>query len=472
MLMNSFRKTQILFLFATILLFSCEKFDQISDDPNLSLSFSVDTLIFDTVFTSVGSITKRFTVHNTHSKDLKISNIKLKGGEASSYRINIDGEATTNVDDVVIYSKDSLYIFARVLIDPTNSNASIIIEDEIQFTTNGNEQEIKLLAWGQDAHFIIADQKDDGKDFKNIAGPNEDIEWTNDKPYVIYGYAKIESSASLTIKKGTQIHFHNNSGLWIAKDAELNIEGELGSEVVFQGDRLDPDYSDITNQWNEIIIEGGNSSHTINYAIIKNGRSGIILNNEVGNCNLEISNSIVSNMSEYGVLCNNSNIEGFNNILSDCGASLLESNGNNSITFIHSTFANYWHHSLRAQESIIINGDNNTIVDVYFGNSIVDGSMIEELKISDNLNSSSQIIFNYTSLKTRKNANDILLYNEVILNPQDLFKELNVLVLLLTEGAAVIDAGTTDLSDHFPFDLLNNDRSIAPDLGAIEFIAE
>jgi hypothetical protein len=42
-----------------------------------TLSFSTDTLKFDTVFTSLGSVTRSFKIYNTNNKRVKINQIKL-----------------------------------------------------------------------------------------------------------------------------------------------------------------------------------------------------------------------------------------------------------------------------------------------------------------------------------------------------------------------------------------------------------
>jgi hypothetical protein len=44
------------------------------------LSFSVDTLVFDTVFTTIGSTTQQFKIYNNENKTLIIEEIELMGG--------------------------------------------------------------------------------------------------------------------------------------------------------------------------------------------------------------------------------------------------------------------------------------------------------------------------------------------------------------------------------------------------------
>ena len=51
----------------------------------------------------------------------------------------------------------------------------------------------------------------------------------------------------------------------------IKINGTLGNEVTFQGDRLDSWYKDIPGQWDRIWLMPGSINNEINYAIIKNG---------------------------------------------------------------------------------------------------------------------------------------------------------------------------------------------------------
>ena len=181
-------------LASLLLTVSCRKEESISDNPSLKLSFSADSVIFDTVFTSIGSVTKQLRVYNTSKNKIKISNLSLSKGDQSAYRINVDGESGSSFSDIELAGGDSIYIFVRVTIDPLNNNNPYVVEDDINFLTNGNEQSIKLVSWGQDAHYILADTYIDGlPPFKIVADSLETVNWTNDKPYVIYGYAVINS---------------------------------------------------------------------------------------------------------------------------------------------------------------------------------------------------------------------------------------------------------------------------------------
>ena len=58
---------------------------------NGALEFSVDTVLFDTVFTSIGSTTKNFKIYNRSNRPVVIYEVQLAGGSNSTYRFNLDG---------------------------------------------------------------------------------------------------------------------------------------------------------------------------------------------------------------------------------------------------------------------------------------------------------------------------------------------------------------------------------------------
>ena len=101
---------------------------------------SADTLSYDTVFTTVGSITKSFKIFNDNNQKLLLSKVKLAGGAASSFKINVDGTSANEADDVEINANDSIYVFVQVKIDPNTANLPFVIRDSILISYNGNQQ--------------------------------------------------------------------------------------------------------------------------------------------------------------------------------------------------------------------------------------------------------------------------------------------------------------------------------------------
>jgi hypothetical protein len=230
----------ILILFATQ---SCRKV-KFDESSNAFLTFSKDTLHFDTVFNGIGSATRYFIVYIKNDLPIKISDIRLLSGENSNFRINVNGTAAREFFDVEINGNDSIFIFADVTIDPQNDD--VIEYDQIRFSTNGNEQIIHMLAYGQDIHLI-----------------NDSVletqTWTNDKPYVIYNSAAVDENEVLTIEQGTHIYSHRNSRIIVL--GTLIVDGSFEEPVIFEGDRLNGNSSiffenDSLDNYDDVAVNG------------------------------------------------------------------------------------------------------------------------------------------------------------------------------------------------------------------------
>ena len=483
MLLATTKYYRIFFIIPIAVLFffsSCKKDNFRSLPEEQTLSFSTDSIVFDTVFTSIGSITKQLKVYNNSLNKILIKSIELAGGEASAYRLNIDGVATLKMNGVELDGGDSLFIFVKVLIDPNNINSPFVVSDQLRFSTDLNFQVISLVAWGQNANYIIANQNIPGlPPFRIVAPENSKVQWKNTKPYLIYGYAVVDSGAVLQIDKGAKIHFHNNSGLWVYKGGSIKVNGTLEDPVIFAGDRLDEDYRDLPGQWDRIWINEGSVNNEINYAIIKNGFIGIqaeTLDNQMGN-SLILKNTRISNMSGVGILARNYQIIASNNLVTNCGDYLLSLTMGGKYSFIHSTFANYWTSTVRQTSSVYFNnyinneGGNPTVneFDAYFGNCIIDGRENDEMLI-DFVNTNNPILkFDHNSLKTKLNIINDDRFIQCITNPDSLFFDIRNLNFQLRKLSPAIDKGSTLIATQAPFDILGIRRTENPDLGVFEF---
>ncbi|MDG1332594.1 MAG: right-handed parallel beta-helix repeat-containing protein [Crocinitomicaceae bacterium] len=265
---------------------SCKKTVNFSSG---NLTFSKDTVVFDTVFTTIGSTTQQFKFYNNDSRTINVQEVELMGGDNSPFRVNVDGIVGTNFENIEIEGNDSLFVFVEVTLEVNSATNPMVIEDSIRFRTNGVDQYVNLAVWGQDMYFH-------NNDF--VVGT-----WQNDKPHLIYGDAVINENTSLTIPAGTQVFLHKNSKLTNFRGT-LNIEGTLGNEVVFQGDRLESLYDDVAGQFYGIYLFYAKESK-INYLNIKNGTVGIhVFNEDPANTDytLRVTNSKISNNAFSGML--------------------------------------------------------------------------------------------------------------------------------------------------------------------------
>lgn len=303
-----------------------------------NLAFSKDTVVFDTVFTTIGSTTQQLKIYNRENNTVVIEEVELMGGSASPFRVNLDGLQGTHFSSLELESKDSLFMFVEVTLDPNGDTLPMVVEDSIRFRTNGKDQYVILAAWGQDMyyHYSDLDGPPSGWDTNNGV-------WPNDKPHVIYGAAFVDEGAHLTIPAGTEIYMHKNSFLYVYK-GKLTIDGALGNEVVIQGDRLESSYDDVSGQYYGVYFNEAQSS-TINYAIIKNGTTGIHIEKDGANGSnptVTVTNTLIQNHARYGIM----NFAGGKVVAENC---VITNNGfhafinlaGSGFDFNHCTFGGY-----------------------------------------------------------------------------------------------------------------------------------
>lgn len=472
-----------LFLFASQ---ACKKEHQINPDSKLKLSFSADTVLFDTVFTSLGSATHQLRIYNNHADDLKISSIRLLGGESSPYRINLDGENATEFYDKIIPANDSLFSFLRVTINPNDLNTPFVVEDELEFITNGNTQVIKLLAWGQNANYIVGDKVTGaiaGK-YKIVADSLQTTVWTPERPYVIYGYALINSYGTLRIEAGTKVYCHQGSGIFAWSDGQLIIDGTAEAPVIIQGDRLEAYYNDTPGQWDQIMLMDGRAGadHRISHAIIRNGFIGINCQSalKVTECALRIDNTIIENQSAYGLYSILYPVEAKNFVIANCGTTNFWAFGGD-YRLLHGTIANYWngneHKDNIGMQLLNYATDSQSgelfyyPINIEMSNCIVYGTQEDEFKTSFSPEVDSTFLLDHCLIKTGKYTGNMAGFSHCLFNYDPFFADIRTNDLHIDSIASpVIGTGNPIIANELPYDLDGVNRLGAPDMGAYQFV--
>lgn len=481
----------------TLALFSCRK-EEIFSRTQTNLIFSADTIFLDTVFANVGSSTRVLRVKNPSNNDIYIDRISLAKGNASYYRLNVNGTATKDIKDVELLAGDSINIFIEVTADVGNAN-EILYTDSIIFNTQGNLQDVDLVTLAKDAYFhypnkvLTINQSDGSKLYIPYSILTCNDIWTNDKPHVIYGYAVIDSACTLTALPGTQIHFHNGSGLWVYRSGSLQLDpndlGDLNNPIEIQGDRLEPFYEEIPGQWGGILggifIQGGSSNNIIRNTIIKNGTIALRVDSadENGPANLELTNVILKNHSRAGLYAGYSHILGDNVVIGNCGVYTLYALGGR-YRFRHSTFANYWTGGNRSTPAIGLfnyfedNFSNRYIRDVVgadFLNCVVYGNNSTEFGLGKDNSGTLTFKFDGCLLKINVNpidgsynVNDPNFFSSCILNTDPKFESPFDGLFSPDSLSPLIDAALIPTAQLVPEDLYGKSRLPNPDIGAIE----
>ncbi len=496
-----------LIIFLLVSLNGCRKdFSTIRSTGDLT--FSKDTIFLDTVFSNISSSTRSLKVYNKSNSAITIPSIALGRGEDSFYRLNVDGIAGKTFTDIDILAKDSIFIFIEATID-FQKVTNPIYTDSIVFDAANNLQDVDLVTLVQDANFLFPRRDAQGISETILLGQDEmgddivingfllddDTTWTNDKPYVVYGYVGVPENKTLTIEEGTKVFFHSNSGLLTQMGASLKVNGTLGNEVVFEGDRLEPNFSEVPGQWGTIWLRSGSVNHEIEYAIIKNSTIGILIDDKNENdVTLQIKNSQLYNFSNFGILGRGTHIKGENVVMGNSGQSLLACTEGGIYDFKHSTFANYWRNSFRQFPSVLINNYATTIdangnetttpndlTNTNFTNCIIDGNQDVEFLVDKiegalfNFNVKNSLLkFDTTDTTILNNPlfdfNDVTIYQNPILNGLINYKNTETNNFIIGQDSDAIGNADIDTANLVPFDILGVHRAITPDIGAYQHI--
>lgn len=459
-------------------------------DASGSLTFSTDTVMFDTVFTTIGSATRQFKIYNPENQEVEINSIMLAGGPQSKYRINVDGVSGTAFSDIRIPPNDSLFVFVDVTLDPNGQLGTVIVTDSVVFNTNGGIQDVDLVACGWDAEFTYPTEFIQG--IGAVSFLECDATWTAERPHVIYGWAVVPEGCTLTIQAGANVYSHKNSGIIVDENATLKVEGQLGNEVTFASDRLDPFYRDQAGEWNGLWIFNGSSANAIDHALIKNASVGIRIQpfDAAGTTDrpvLTMTNTVIENMSAVGLLAFRSEIDASNCVFGSSGQHSLAVTIGGEYNFRHCTFANYWSNGNRQTPGVLLSNwfDSEPAVfsdlDATFENCIVYGNNPSELGLDQDPSAAFNFQFDHALMRVDFNASDPIdvsnpqQFADVLYNEDPEFVKPSEHDFQLDTLSPAKDRGDLDLITAFPelqTDLLGNSRlsDSAPDLGAYERI--
>jgi hypothetical protein len=492
----------LLFIGLLLALGSCRSdFETIASTGDLA--FSKDTIYLDTVFTNIGSSTYRLKVYNQSKNDITIPTIKLAKGLNSKYRMTVDGMQGTEgklFNNIDLLAKDSLFIFIETTANTTDANPSdFLYTDQIEFDGGTNLQTVELVTLIQDAIFLYPQRFTDGTKETLPIGDQEiegfyldendpingnELLFTNQKPYVIYGYAAVPTGKKAVFEAGTRVHFHANSGLIVASNASINVNGststtnKLENEVVFEGDRLESEYSDVPGQWGTIWLTDGSTNNTINHLTIKNATIGLLIQNNDGTT-VSIKNTQIYDCSNYGILAQTAKIEGENIAINSAGLASLSCSYGGDYKFTHCTFNNNWNSSSQVAVSI----DNyslgaipevKALTQATFNNCIIYGSYPNEMLLSKKTAAAFEYQLNNCLIKfDSATANpdyqfrtDTAHYNAIILNENPKFLNQSENKFNIDETSAAFAKGNSGYL--IPIDIIGNTRTLPPDLGAYQ----
>lgn len=456
--------TGLLTISLLIILFSCRK-DSFITSGDARVTISTDTLKYDTVFVAAGSTYRSFTIINNNDQKLRLSSLQLKGGTSSVFKMNVDGTAGTQFNNLEIGANDSIYVFVQVNVNPNAANLPFVLRDSIEVIYNGNKRLVQLEAWGQNANFFR----------DKVVNTNET--WNNDLPYVILGSLFVNTNQTLTINKGCRIYVHADAPIVVNGTLVINGLKDTVDRVYFQGDRLDDPYKYFPASWPGIFFQTSSKDNVLTYAVINNAFQAIGITDPSPNANpkLVLNECIITNAYDAGIISINSSIRARNCLISNCGKNLYLAKGGD-YQFTHCTVATYSNSFITHKDPVltITNFSNNTSANLnaVFRNCIFwgeNGLVNDEVVVLKNGNTSFNVNFDYNLWKVQTAPSNIT-SNQLINNQAPQFDSINTSQnyydFRLKTGSAAINKG---INAGITTDLDGKPRPVGlPDLGCFE----
>ncbi len=466
---------------------ACKK-NKLFTGNDARLTFSADTLTFDTIFTTIGSTTAFIKVYNPYDQRLKISNIQLASGAASVFYLNVDGMQGSSFTDLELAPKDSIYIFLSCKPNASLQNQPLLISENILFSCNGNRQQVTVQAYGQDAYFHKYDEI-------------QTTLWKNDKPHVLLGSCLVDTNQTLTIQAGTKVYCH--PGAYLLVSGTLKSKGTKTDSILFRGDRLEHYYDELPGQWGGIVfLRNCASGSILEHTTLKNATTAVILgstSNATSAAAFQFSSAPdvtikkcrIYNCDQNGIFTFLSILHVENTLIYNCNKECVALLFGGISDFKYCTIANYSNGEiqhedpcLRISNYAIFNGTGIlSQVDATFNNCIIIGNISNkgdtyannyEVFIDHDLGFSATAPFNYTFdhclLQLEPTLIDMTHVISCTTNPNlnTVFSDKDNDNFALEAGSPAINTGSTSLTSIVD-DLNDKTRDALPDMGCLEY---
>ncbi len=364
------------------LIVACTTDDNYTLSPTAAVSFSVDTLSLDTVFSTLPSSTRTCWLRNSGSSHIRLSNVALAGGSSSGFRVNIDGiylceDNDYSTAELEVRAGDSLRIFVEITPEETGVNTPQPISDALLITTEGgNTQELPLLAYAWDA--LILNSRE-----LVMSGA-----FSTAKPIVIFGALIVPEGLTLTLRAGTTLYIHDDA--YIDIYGTLIAEGTESRPVTLRGYRLDNmlsylPYDRVSGQWAGLWFNESSYDNRLTYTDIHSAFNGVVLLDSIVNdrTKLTLDHSRVHNSQGYGIAAFASNITAndcqFTNALYNC----FYTDGG-TVDLNNCTFAQYYPFDA-AREEALAYASASAPLTLNVRNSIIAGYADTQIAMLDSL---------------------------------------------------------------------------------------
>ena len=471
-------------------LMSCADGESWTTSSSALLSFSTDSIVFDTLLATVPSSTKTLTVYNRNADGLRLTGVRLAQGADSHFRVNVDGQylAGGAGEDFEVRGRDSMMVRVEVTLPPTGAEGPVGFEDRLDFQLeSGVVQGVVLTAGGQDALFVrgevlVADTVIDSP-----------------LPIVVYDSLVVAEGATLTLAAGTTLMFHDQASLEVR--GTLLAQGTLEKPVTLRGDRTDHlfpylPYDNTPSRWEGVRLHATSLGNCLSYTDLHSACHGIVCDSTtLDSTMLVMDGCVVHNIGGDGLQLNHCRATVRNTQVSNTQGRCVSLFGG-AYRFEFCTLAQFYPFTaLRGEALYVANLEGDTyrdLVEAHFlscvitgyGDDVVMGSISEGDEPVDYLfadcfmntvESDDELRFvnvRYDRLPKGQDEADGLLLREKNFR---LFDTKNFRYDFTPDSLSLIrDMGDTELARRQPFDRLGRSRLAddAPDAGCLEFPGE
>lgn len=341
------------------------------------LTFSTDSVKFDTVISGQPTNTYTFMVYNRNAKAIRIPRVYLAAGSQSVFRVNVDGTYLQggSASDFEIAAEDSLRVFLEMTALEQDSDLPVEATDQLVFQCeSGVEQAVVLTAYGQDVVRL------DGLVVER------DTVLSARRSYHVLDSLVVSAGATLMVGEGVRFYFAPEARLIVR--GTLRALGTAAAPVMMRGDRMgnmfsNQPYDRIPGQWGGVVLTSESYGNVIDHCDIHSGQFGIRCDSsDVEREKLQLLNSVVHNTTADALQATSSYITAINCQLSNAGGDCVRLLGGDNV-FVHCTIARFY--PFAGGEGVALRFDNGKdglpypLVNAAFLNCIVTGYAADEI---------------------------------------------------------------------------------------------
>jgi len=450
---------------ATVLLAAaCADDDTFTTSSSARLTFSVDTVKVDTVFSTMPSSTRSFWVYNRSGDGIRCTTVRLEGGNQAGFRVNVDGSylgqtAGYRVNDIEIRNKDSIRVF---------------VEDNLVFTLeSGLEQKVCLTAYSWDA--IMMDN----------AVITADTTLTAEQPIVVSGSMTVAEGATLTLAAGTTLYFNGDAGIDVY--GRLLCLGEPTKKVEMRTSRLDNmfdylPYNYVSGMWQGVHLRSTSYENELYHTDIHGAFDGLTVDSaDVNRLRLTLENSTIHNCQGYALAAENARMTISNCELSNSLGSCLHIEGG-AVEVNNCTLAQFYPYDSNRGKALSFSATTHPLLSFTCRNTLITGYADDEMAGAKSESNAADFNFDFYDciIRTPRIATEDSLrfhnvvfeeYSDTVKAGKKHFLKIDTDNLRydfrLSEVSPAIDAAdqtTATTTDH---DGLPRDEK--PDIGAYEY---